>query len=667
MTPEPTDLPGGPSEVAGNPEETMFMPQAVALVSGEDLVITCANARFATAFALPQDQVIGRAIEALAKPMGYAGLVAAMARDRRVLTMTNMRLADGNLHCLVVAPLQRVDGGLVWLVMLADGGPEPDWNAPDVRVAQHLLRASDRQIRGCRRLPLHLVVVDTKSAVLCYNVGAQRLLQAGSSPALPTFWHTSGGIFRREEHPVHCVLQGRSVMGQEACIRAGETIFHVAVGALPLLDAEGKPEAVLLALHDLTEVRLAQRRLTRAVEAERRHTAEMRAIYAVSQALARTLDLRECLDVVAASLAEAGAADRCAVMLLAGDRLSFAASYGLDAEAVKALEQRSCDLEKAAANHIQTAISTGKPVVIQDADSDPALARMAVGQGMRSLLIVPLVNAGKVLGVAYLDRTGRRRMFFGSQIRLTTAIATQAAVAIARAQLYRSEHERSQNLETMISELNHRVKNNLAIVAGLLSLQLVDPRLNRESRALLRNTVTRIQSIAVIHQLLYEDDVRMVEMRETIQRIALVVGQALCPTGEVELSVTGDTLMLPSKLATSLGVVVNELLCNSIRHGLEGVPGGKVCASLQVGDEIILEVTDNGRGLPVGFGESHVRTGGMIVRGLVEHELHGTYALANRPEGGAVATVRFRRERVEQAIAEQAVVGLVSPHSYAPG
>jgi two-component sensor histidine kinase len=107
------------------------------------------------------------------------------------------------------------------------------------------------------------------------------------------------------------------------------------------------------------------------------------------------------------------------------------------------------------------------------------------------------------------------------------------------------------------------------------------------------------------------------------------------------VNVTGARVMLPSQNATSAALVMAELIDNAIRHGLAGTTNGRVAISLaEGGGEVVIQVQDNGVGLPEGFDlEATSGMGLKIVRGLVEDELGGKVEVETRD--GLLVRARF--------------------------
>ena len=183
--------------------------------------------------------------------------------------------------------------------------------------------------------------------------------------------------------------------------------------------------------------------------------------------------------------------------------------------------------------------------------------------------------------------------------------------------------------DATIREIHHRVKNNLQTISSLLRLQgrrLSSP----EAKAAVEESVRRIRSIALVHEILSHeagDDVPFIEIVRPLVR--MVEEGLLSPDHPVEIKITGDAGKLPATIATPLSVVLNELLQNVVDHAYPAggdAQGGQVLLQLDNdGSELRVLVTDDGAGLPEGFSlEASTGLGLSIVRTLVTTELEGT-------------------------------------------
>jgi two-component sensor histidine kinase len=156
----------------------------------------------------------------------------------------------------------------------------------------------------------------------------------------------------------------------------------------------------------------------------------------------------------------------------------------------------------------------------------------------------------------------------------------------------------------------------------------------------LQESVERIQSIALVHDLLSQDqDVQSVDARAMAERLVPMVlrGHALSEEG-VRLDMRVPSVSLSSKKATTLALILNELISNAAKHGLSGRPEPRLVIRMEQADEgLRLRVEDNGPGLPEQFDlERDANVGLQVVRTLAERDLGGKLTLSGPPGLSAV-------------------------------
>ncbi len=185
--------------------------------------------------------------------------------------------------------------------------------------------------------------------------------------------------------------------------------------------------------------------------------------------------------------------------------------------------------------------------------------------------------------------------------------------------------------DATIREIHHRVKNNLQTIASLLRLQ--GRRLHSpEAKEALQESVLRIGSIALVHEILSEDIVDVAEFGEVARRIARMVGDGLAlPGRDFVIDVVGETGPLGADIATPLAVTLSELLQNSLEHAFPDGRGGSVGVDLsRADDHVTMVVWDDGIGMP-GDPLRVARLGLQIVRTLTD-EMGGRLSITS--EGG---------------------------------
>ena len=227
------------------------------------------------------------------------------------------------------------------------------------------------------------------------------------------------------------------------------------------------------------------------------------------------------------------------------------------------------------------------------------------------------------IGLVPIDLNGERNVLAGITD-VTDRIEAQAAVT-------RSLEEK----ETLLKEIHHRVKNNLQIISSLLTLQS-DKMPSDRARELLQESVFRVRSMALIHQLLYGvESLERIEFGDYARRLATSLRSALAP--HARLRVDASVVEVTVEIAVPLGLILNELLTNAFKYGLP-VPmadgslpprrTGEGCDILiEVGladeDQLRLAVTDSGNGLPAGFEPEQANTLGLRLVRSLNHQLRG--------------------------------------------
>ena len=263
---------------------------------------------------------------------------------------------------------------------------------------------------------------------------------------------------------------------------------------------------------------------------------------------------------------------------------------------------------------------------------------------VRSLLLVPLVARGEVIGALGLTRESRATSDFNAvDLELLEAFASRAAVAIDNAQLLKDLSRKNDLLELLIEEAHHRIKNNLQMISGLLQLESGGSADGSVSERL-QTAITRIQAIAQVHNLLSQEMPEKVDAHTLITMVVnALVNSAPAVNGAPELQLDLEHLWLSADQAVALALIVNELVANSLLHGRppEGqrLRVGVKCH--QHGNQVHLVACDNGGGLSPSVDKGDSEGQGMnIVAQLAQVNLRGALQLSNR-EGGICAELRF--------------------------
>jgi two-component system, sensor histidine kinase PdtaS len=360
-----------------------------------------------------------------------------------------------------------------------------------------------------------------------------------------------------------------------------------------------------------------------------RQIAELTTLAEVSEAVTSPLYLDEMLEIVVEMAARVMKARLCSLMLL--DEVSG----DLSLRATKRLSPayRNKPSLKVGEGLVGLVAQSGQPLAVLDVRDDARYRHgdVARQEGLCSLLCVPLVVRERVIGVLNCY-TAQPHRFTDEEIALFSTLANQTALAIENARLVTNA--------AVVREMHHRIKNNLQNVAMLLRLQMSGDR-EISAREVLHESVNRILSIAAVHEVLSQRGFRLVELKEVLSRVGRAVAHNMQrPDLEVEVVVGGDEVALPSHVATSLALAVNELIQNALEHAFVGRARGRVAISLRrTPGELEIEVRDDGIGLSEG---SSRQLGLEIVETLVREDLAGEWSLTGN--GGTIARITVPME-----------------------
>jgi two-component sensor histidine kinase len=303
--------------------------------------------------------------------------------------------------------------------------------------------------------------------------------------------------------------------------------------------------------------------------------------------------------------------------------------------------------------HCSKVLQSGEPLAIASAAGDPIL-RETVLASWGSAVFLPLVTSGNSpFGIIILMRSDPVPMTL-EELQIAQLFATRTAVVIENTRLYEQTRRDADAKAMLLRELNHRVKNNLAAIVGLLSTKPAD--LSVSAQRWIDRATQRIATIARTHDL-FSGGISAVSIQELASK-ALASVEAIKPPG-VRIRSELDNLdaQLSTDRAVTLAMVLYELCCNALVHGM-GESGQLVLRGRNLdGGRVAIDVIDSGSEtglLAAGKAIVHndvtaiTRTNGAsqgiglsLVQGLVGRELHGRFDLHANPSGGSTATVEF--------------------------
>lgn len=348
----------------------------------------------------------------------------------------------------------------------------------------------------------------------------------------------------------------------------------------------------------------------------RQKVRELSTLQRVTAALAATLDLGTVLNLIAEQAVQLSSSDRADIFECGenGDTIRLIASWG-------------GKWDERLRRVIMRAINEGHPVAVVSAYDDvrfPELASLALSEGYHSLFCIPLRIGERIIGAIALY-TREQRYFDYEQVQLLSTFADEAAIAIENARLFKEVERNLQIKSTLLQEMHHRVRNNLQTISALLMMQYrrLDP--STPGAAALATSAGRIQAIAVVHNLLCRNDIGITSVQEIAQQVVDSARTGLVGEVPVEFTVEGDPLRISSREATIIALIINELINNSLTHGVAAQGGKVIVSSWRDGDRAVVEVRDNGPLLHQTAEKTSSGLGLSIIETLVSADLGGSF------------------------------------------
>jgi two-component sensor histidine kinase len=269
-------------------------------------------------------------------------------------------------------------------------------------------------------------------------------------------------------------------------------------------------------------------------------------------------------------------------------------------------------------------------VLQREAQAAAAVVR-AQQQRQKWLLGVALLLAVMLLGGAVFYVKLRRRRL----------LLAQANLEIQRAN--REIQEAMVEKEVLVQEIHHRVKNNLQLISSLLAWQtstIPDPTL----AAVLGSSQARIQSMALVHEFLYQaDNLAQVRLDTYLPELLNSLHQSLSsPRQTITLTMDIDPLIMEAKDASAFGLLVSELVTNAFKHAFKGREVGTLHVRLAKSDtHFMLQVVDDGLGLPAIVPLGKPKSLGMQIVSQLAKQLKAKFTIsAHSPSGTCAEVIR---------------------------
>jgi len=197
--------------------------------------------------------------------------------------------------------------------------------------------------------------------------------------------------------------------------------------------------------------------------------------------------------------------------------------------------------------------------------------------------------------------------------------------------------------EVLLKEVHHRIKNNIASIESLLTLQSRSTT-NTEVVSALQDSISRIKSMRVIYdKLLLTENYQEISVRNYLESLIDTIINVFTNNQPIKINKRIDDFNLNSKVLFPVGIIINELLTNAIKYAFVGKDDRYIgILLLKKENHITLKVQDNGTGLPDGFEFNKLEGFGLMLVKILSEQINGTFAIGKiKDENGTQCTLEF--------------------------
>jgi two-component sensor histidine kinase len=301
-------------------------------------------------------------------------------------------------------------------------------------------------------------------------------------------------------------------------------------------------------------------------------------------------------------------------------------------------------------------ISTSLRLVIGDEDRKlvERNGRMEMYRQLLVSTILAALGAAAILAYALLSRTQRKVARLSEEQNLLRSqnveLEEHVRIRTAEVEEARGRAEREQaRLETLLQDTNHRIGNSLATVSSLLGLQLARTS-SDEVRNALEAAQLRVQAIASGHRRLrLGADLETTDAAEFLSDVIDDLATTVPPSKPVRFEKQLQAMVIPARDATSLGIVLSELVTNAVKHAFDEGQVGTIWVRFDRPDGGVTQLTveDSGKGMATTDGEDGL--GALIVKQLARQFGGAEPEYRTRAGGGTSVTVQLPRLDVSPA------------------
>lgn len=226
------------------------------------------------------------------------------------------------------------------------------------------------------------------------------------------------------------------------------------------------------------------------------------------------------------------------------------------------------------------------------------------------------VTTGRMVAAPFLSEDGK----------VTGGIAIVEDIT-ERRQMEERLNSLLEEKDLILKEAHHRIKNNMNTVQSLLHMHAAYKKENPED--VLKDAAGRLQTMSILYDKLYDSETfTELNIRDYLSQLVVEILSVTCNHPAIETEIIIDDFTLHTRILTPLGIIINELITNSVKHAFKGRDKGSISLSVSKKDNrAALIYSDNGNGLPESFSSENSRTLGMRLITLLVKQIKGSITI----------------------------------------
>jgi PAS domain S-box-containing protein len=286
---------------------------------------------------------------------------------------------------------------------------------------------------------------------------------------------------------------------------------------------------------------------------------------------------------------------------------------------------------------------TRQPVVAHDTHTDERYKQVGNWEVFRSWVGAPLFVRGDMIGYLAVEKT-LPGFYDKSTIQILSDFARAAAIALENARLYEQARQDAETKSMLLREVNHRVKNNLMAIIGLLYAERRRAGMQDQPayQSAMNALINQVRGLSTVHSLLTASEWTPLLLSELTSQVIRSSLRMLPPDKRVSLEIAPSPARVTPDQAHNLALIINELTTNTVKYALRDRDSARITVhiALEEGALVRFEFRDDGPGYPEEVLQGERENVGLgLIQSMVHKGLRGELSLRN--DDGAVTVIQF--------------------------